>query len=143
MTSIWKNKGNAYDPTKYRGISIGSILCKVGMNIAIKRLSNFYEKQIQNNQFGFRSGIGCSDGLYVVKQLQEIASLFQRELFVCFVDLSSTFDHLNRKLLFKTIKNRLHPNQVTTNINIIENLYQETKSYMQGDDPMKTFRIWC
>lgn len=139
ITPIWKNKGSAHDPTKYRGISIGSILCKVGMNIVLKRLSEFYEKQLKNNQFGFRSGVGCSDGIYVIKQLQDIATLSQRELYVCFVDLSSAFDHVNRKLLFQTIRNRLHHGQSTTTIDIMENLYAETKCYMQDDNPTEAF----
>ena len=135
ITPIWKNKGSANDPTKYRGISIGSTLCKVGMNIILNRLSCFYEQQLKDTQYGFRHGTSCNDGIFVVKQLHEIAILSQRELFVCFVDLSSAFDHVNRKLLFKTLKNRLPQNHTPSNIDIIENLYQNTRSYMQNDNP--------
>ena len=134
ITPIWINKGTAYDPNKYRGISIGSTLCKVGMNIVLNRLSCFYEQQLKDTQFGFRHGTSCNDDIYVVKQLHEIAISSQRELFVCFVDLSSAFDHVNRKLLFKTLKNRLPQNHTSTNIDIVENLYQNTQSYMQNDD---------
>ena len=41
ITPIWKNKGNTMDPSKYRGISIGSVLSKVGMNVILKRMSFF------------------------------------------------------------------------------------------------------
>ena len=135
ITPIWKNKGSANDPTKYRGISIGSTLCKVGMNIILNRLSCFYEQQLKDTQYGFRHGTSCNDGIFVVKQLHEIAILSRRELFVCFVDLSSAFDHVNRKLLFKTLKNRLPQIHTPSNIDIIENLYQNTRSYMQNDNP--------
>ena len=132
---IWKKKGSAADPSKYRGISISSTLCKIGMNIILKRLSSFYESQLKRTQFGFRDGTGCNDGIYVVKQLQEIASSSQRKLFACFIDLTAAFDHINRKLLFQSILNRLPSNQENTNINILQELYKSTKSYLQHDNP--------
>ena len=136
MTPIWKNKGNALDPTKYRGLSIGSTLCKVGVNIILKRTSSFYENHLKNNQFGFRSGVGCNDAIYVIKQLHEIASLSERELFVCFIDLSSAFDHVNRKLLFQSIRNRLPEDR---NFDILENLYSDTKAYIR-DQQKRVFQ---
>ena len=139
ITPIWKNKGSASDPTKYRGISIGSILSKVGMNIILQRISSFYESQLKLSQFGFRKGVGCSDGIYVIKQLHEIASLSQRELFVCYIDLTAAFDHVDRKLLFKTVKNRLPPNSTNANIAILENLYSDTRSFLQNDKQNNAF----
>ena len=51
ITPIWKKKGNASDPSKYRGISIGSTLCKLAMTIILNRLSKFYESQLIRTQF--------------------------------------------------------------------------------------------
>ena len=135
ITPIWKKKGSAMDPSKYRGISTGSILSKVGMNIILKRISGFYENQLKRSQFGFRKGVGCNDAIYVAKQLQEIAYVANRSLYACFIDLTAAFDHVNRCLLFKTIRNRLAQSQVTTNIDLIENLYSSTTSFLQQDDP--------
>ena len=53
ITAIWKRKGHVLDPTKYRGISIGTTLCKIAMNIILKRMSRFYEDQLLRTQFGF------------------------------------------------------------------------------------------
>ena len=139
IVPIWKGKGNAMDPTKYRGISIGTVLCKVGMNIILKRLSTFYDEQLKRTQFGFRAGMGCNDGIYMLKQLQDIATLSQRKLYICFVDLTAAFDHVNRNLLFKTIRQRLPPNQDTTNLDIIEQLYMSTRSYIQNSTPDNSF----
>ena len=105
------------------------------MNIILKRIANFYNTQLKRTQFGFRSGMGCNDGIFMIKQLQDIASLSERPLYVCFIDLTAAFDHVNRDLLFKTIRNRLSDDQNTVNIDIIENLYMDTKSYMQNEDP--------
>ena len=73
-------------------------LCNIGMNIILKHLSCFYEKQLIRTQFGFRNGMGCNDGIYMLKQLQDISSLSQRKLFICFVDLTAAFDHINKKI---------------------------------------------
>ena len=135
ITPIWKKKGSSMDPTKYRGISIGSVLCKVGMNIALKRLSTFYEDQLKRTQFGFRSGVSCNDGIYMVKQLQDIADMSERRLYVCFIDLTAAFDHVNREMLFKTIRNRLPQDMECSPLDIIERLYQSTTSYLQNEDP--------
>ena len=135
ITPIWKGKGSASDPSKYRGISNSSIMCKVGMNIVLKRLSTFYDSQLKRTQFGFRKGLGTSDGIYLLRQLQEIASVSQRQLFTCFIDLSAAFDHVNRELLFKTIKNRFASSQVDTNIKLIEELYSSTTSFLKDQNP--------
>ena len=135
ITPIWKKKGSATDPSKYRGISIESTLSKVGINIILKRLSCFYDDQLLRTQFGFRRGVGCNDGIYMVKQVQEVAIKSQRKLYICFVDLTAAFDHVNRKFLFQTIRMRLPRNQASTNIDIIENLYKSTKSYLKNENP--------
>ena len=137
ITPIWKKKGNASDPSKYRGISIGSTLCKLAMTIILNRLSKFYESQLIRTQFGFRSGLGCNDGIYVIKQLQDIAFMSQRKLYCCFIDLTAAFDHVNRDFLFKSIRSRLPTNSEANNIQIIENLYRCTKSYLQSSNPVK------
>ena len=135
ISPIWKKKGSAMDPSKYRGISISSVFCKIAMNIILKRLESFYESQLKRTQFGFRNGVGCNDGIYMLKQIQEISQISQRKLYLCFIDLTAAFDHVNRNLLFMSIKKRLPPNQTSTNLKIIENLYNQTRSYLQGDDP--------
>ena len=135
ITPIWKRKGSSQDPSKYRGISNSSVLSKIGINIILNRLSDFYNDQLMRSQFGFRSGMGCPDAIYMIKQLQEVAYVSNRSLYVCFVDLSAAFDHINREMLFKSVRNRLAANQITTNIDILENLYERTSSYLQAEDP--------
>ena len=58
-------------------------------------------------QQGFRSGWGTTDGNNIVKRVQQIAKKIKRPVFALFVDLSSAFDHINRKFMFKTLTNRM------------------------------------
>ena len=47
-------------------------------------------------------------------------------MFALFVDLSAAFDHINRKWLFKTIRQRFANDQETKLIDILESLYDHT-----------------
>ena len=134
INSIWKGKGSLTDPSKQRGISNSSILCKIGMNIVLKRHSEFYNRQLKRTQFGFRKGCGANDAIYLLRNLQDIASISQRKLYTCFIDLTAAFDHVNRDLLFKTIRNRL-ASRANTNIDLVESLYRSTTSYLHNQDP--------
>ena len=52
------------------------------------------------------------------------------------MDLTAAFDHVNRRLLFKTIHQRLaSTNQSSANIEILEKLYETTKAFLQNDNP--------
>ena len=103
LNAIWKKKGSIMDPLMYRGISVGSIMVKLVMNIVFARMSDFYESQLLPTQLGFRKGKGCNDSIYIMKQLQEIAVLSNRKLYTCYVDLSAAYDHINRSFHFQSI----------------------------------------
>ena len=109
LITIWKGatKGKIDDPSAYRGIQIGSTFCKVLVIIILERIRTWYEKQISDHQQGFRQGRGTTDGIYLVKRIQQLSYRSKKPIFVLFVDLSAAFDHINRKWLFKSIYQRL------------------------------------
>ena len=67
LVAIWKgaSKGKKTDEKAYRGLQIGSSLCKVLIVIIIKRIRKWYDLQLTDNQQGFRSGRGTTDGIYI------------------------------------------------------------------------------
>ena len=138
LTALWKNKGSARDPTMYRGLNVGSLLPKIAMNIVLKRMSTFYEATLLRTQFGFRSGKGCNDGIYAIKQLQDVSYKSQRKLYTCYVDLTAAYDHIPRKFMFQSIRNRLPPGEYKC-LDIIEKLYEKTRSFMKGDKEEDSF----
>ena len=75
LIAIWKgaSKGAEDDPSAYRGLQVGSTLCKILVVIIINRLKCWYEKQLMEEQQGFRTGRGTTDGIYIVKRVQQIA----------------------------------------------------------------------
>ena len=86
----------------------------------------WYDKQLLDEQNGFRKDRGTTDGFYTVKRIQQITHKKKQPLYLLFVDLSAAFDHIPRKWLFDSIKLRfdkgLHPKV----IDILEVSYRKT-----------------
>ena len=72
LKTISKNKGSKNDPSKYRGRSIGSTICKLVINIILERLRSWYETQLSDEQNGFSKDRGTTDGIYTLKRIQKI-----------------------------------------------------------------------
>lgn len=128
LVALWKGsaKGSAENPDAYRGLQIGSSLCKIMVVIIINRLKNWYDQQLLDQQQGFRAGRGTADGIFRLKRIQQITNKTKTPVFALFVDLSAAFDHINRKWLFKTIRQRFTNDQETKLIDILESLYDHT-----------------
>ena len=92
------------DPTKYRGISIGSTVCKIIIKIILKRLRPWYESQLSDEQNGFRQNRGTTDGIFTLKRVQQITHKKLQLLYLLFVHVTAAFDHIPRGWLFKSIE---------------------------------------
>ena len=97
LVALWKgsSKGKITDPTAYRGLQIGSTLCKILMIIILDRLRDWYDENLLDQQQGFRPGRGTTDGIYLVKRLQQISNIRKRPMYILFIDLTAAFDHVN------------------------------------------------
>ena len=128
LVALWKGseKGSIKDPTAYRGLQIGSTMCKIMVIIIINRLNKWYDTQLLDQQQGFRAGRGTADGIYTVKRIQQITDKMKKPAYVLFVDLSAAFDHVVRKWLFKSIYQRFSPGADTKLIKLLETLYSFT-----------------
>ena len=126
LKTLWKGKGSKKDPSKYRGLSIGSTISKLIVNIILGRLQPWYELQLTDEQNGFRQNRGTTDGIFNIKRIQQISNRTSQPLYLLFVDLSAAFDHIPRKWMFDSIKLRFGNTQSTLLIDILEKLYQNT-----------------
>ena len=141
LVTIWKgsSKGSIKDPATYRGLQVGSTLCKIMTIIIINRISKWYELQLLDQQQGFRSGRGTADGIYIVKRIQQITDKMRKPTFLLFVDLTAAFDHIKRQWLFKTIYQRI-PDQTKSILQLLETLYEFTTTSL-AETPTNTFEI--
>lgn len=142
LVALWKGplKGKSDDPATYRGLQVGSTMCKLLVIIIINRMKEWYENQLLDQQQGFRTGRGTTDGLFLAKSLQQIAHKTNRKLYALFVDLTAAFDHIDRTWLFKSIKQRFHNDADCKLIEILEALYETTTTALAGHE-LETFMI--
>ena len=126
LIALWKgaSKGSPKNPKTYRGLQVGSTLCKIMIIMILDRLKKWYDEQLSDNQNGFRSGRGTADGIYITKRVQQITDQMETPLYILFVDLTAAFDHVVRAWLFKYIYQRLPPGADTTLIKILQTLYE-------------------
>ena len=128
LVTLWKGptKGKAEDASTYRGLQIGSSLCKIMVMIIIHRLQSWYEQQLLDQQQGFRPGRGTTDGIFIAKSIQQITNKMKKPTYLLFVDLTAAFDHVERSWLFQTIRMRLPNESSKTLIKLLEGLYSYT-----------------
>ena len=122
LKTLWKGKGSKHDPSKYRGLSIGSTICKLIINLILDRLRPWYELQLSEEQNGFRKDRGTTDGIYSIKRVQQITHRKKQPLYLLFVDLTATFDHIPRKWLFESIKLRFPNDNSPLIMNILQKI---------------------
>ena len=142
LVALWKGpgKGKIEDPETYRGLQIGSSLCKIMVVILINRMKQWYEKQLLDQQQGFRMARGTTDGIFVAKNVQMITNKMKKPTFALFVDLSAAFDHVERSWLFKSIRMRF-PNGKNENvIKLFESLYSYTTTAL-SETPDDKFEL--
>ena len=126
LKTLWKGKGKKKEPAKHRGLSIGSTVCKLIINLILERLRSWYEAQLTDEQNGFRTDRGTPDGIYTTKRVQQITNRKKQPLYLLFVDLTAAFDHIPRKWLFDTIRLRFPKGEYPKLFVILEKLYSNT-----------------
>lgn len=140
LVAIWKGskKGNLDDPTAYRGLQVGSSLCKILIVVIINRIKTWYEEQICDQQQGFRSKRGTTDGIFITKQIQQISHKMKKPLYVLFVDLTAAFDKIEREWLFRSIRQRIPGSQKI--VDILQKLYSYTTTAL-SETPEDMFEL--
>ena len=69
MVSVFKGKGNALECGSYRVIKLLDQVTKVLERVIERKVRD--KVQIDDMQFGFRSGRGTTDAIFIVRQMQE------------------------------------------------------------------------
>ena len=102
MVSIYKGKGDALECGSYRGVKLLEHAMKVFERVMEKRLRGMVD--IDDMQFGFRPGVGTTDAIFIVRQLQEKYLQGKKELWMAFVDLEKAFDRVPREVLWWALR---------------------------------------
>ena len=100
---LYKRNGNPQVCDNHRGISLLSIAAKILAKIIMNRLNVHLDQAglIPESQCGFRKDRGTIDMIFTARQLQEKCQEQNVDLNMTFVDLTKTFDTVNRDGLWK------------------------------------------
>ena len=104
IVPLYKGKGDKGECSNYRGISLLSIPGKLYGRVLIERVKACTEHQIGEEQCGFRSGRGCVDQVFALKNVCEKYLDKQRDLYVAFMDLEKAYDRVDREALWKVLR---------------------------------------
>ena len=83
----------------HSGISLVNVASKLRTGIILRRLTNVREKQIRENQAGFRPDRGCIDRIFSLHQILEPRHMFRLPTTLVFLDLKVAFDSVDRNTL--------------------------------------------
>ena len=68
------------------------------------RIARVTEDQVMEEQAGFRSGRGCEEQIFVMRQLAEKMIEKNRKMYAVFVDLEEAYDKVCREELWEALK---------------------------------------
>ena len=83
------------DRGNYRGLKLTEQAMKILQPIVDGLIRQVVS--IDDSQFGFVSGRGTTDAIFVIRQLQEKCLAANKRLYMAFVDLEEAFDRGPRK----------------------------------------------
>ena len=115
-------KGNAKECSNYRTIALISHASQVMLKILQARLQQYVNRELPDVQAGFRKGRGTRDQ---IAKIQNVGSSKKQQssrknIYFCFIDYAKTFDCVNIKKLWKSLKEMGIADHLTR---LLRNLY--------------------
>ncbi len=104
VVPLYKGKGDKYDCTGFRGISLLSVVGKAYGKVLIKRVREGTEGVICDEQGGFRRGRGCMDQIFALRQVCKKYLAKGKEVFWAFMDLEKARDRIDREGLWIVLR---------------------------------------
>ena len=98
ILGLFKGKGSASALGNYRGLKLTDHVLKVLDRTVEKHIREIIS--VDEMQFGFMPGVGTTDTIFIMPQLQEKYLAKRRNLYLAFVDLEKAFDRVPRKVIW-------------------------------------------
>lgn len=105
ISPIFK-KGGRNDPRSYRLIALLDNEAKYYAGLLLQELTSWVEDTtaIPYNQTSFCKNMGTTTNILALSLLIDSALAAKQPLYLCYIDYSSAFDHVNRNLLWQKLK---------------------------------------
>ena len=112
---------------------------KLLLTIILRRISDKINREVGDEQAGFRKNSGTREGIFNLKMIVEKYIETQKDIYACFIDYSKAFVTVNHEKLIECLK--------TTDIDqsdnaLIANLYWEQDTKIRiGNDMSESLKI--
>ena len=104
MVPSYKGKGDVHGCSNFRGISLLSVVEKVYGRILINRIKDKTENVIAEVQSDFRRGRGCTDQIFIVRQICEKYLGKGKDVYFAFFDLEKANDRIDRDAVWNVLR---------------------------------------
>ena len=106
-------KGNAKECSNYRTIALISHTSKAMLKILQERLQQYVNRELPDDQAGFRKGRGTRDQIANIRWIIKKAREFQKNIYFCFIGYNKAFDCVDHNKLWKILKDMGIPDHLT------------------------------
>ena len=103
---LYKGKGDVHECSNFRGISLLSVVGKVYGRVLINRIRDKTENVVAEVQGGLRRGRGCTDQIFIVRQICEKYLGKGKDVYFASLDLEKAYDRVDRDAMWNV--SRLH-----------------------------------
>ena len=130
---------NTKECAEHRTISLISHAAKILLHIIKRRITPLAEKNMSENQLGFREGRGTRDAICQTRLLAERMISKNRKIFACFIDYKKAFDKVNHSKLIQVLRKYDVPAE---EIRLILHLYWSQTAQIRGrSEDSQSFKI--
>lgn len=98
----------------YRGIILLSVPGKILNRIILDRIKTTVDKNLRDQQAGFRRERSCIDQIAALHMIIEQSIEWNSSLYVNFIDFEKAFDSLDREILWKLLDHYVIPTKLIT-----------------------------
>ena len=96
-------KGDTELPKNYRPISFIPVLAKLFSTVLYRRIEGIVENRLAEEQYGFRSGRGCTDAVHVLRMVVEKSAEWGKPLYMAALDVEKAFDRVHHADVSKAL----------------------------------------
>ena len=110
-----------------------NVASKLLTGIILRRLTNVREKQIRENQAGFRPGRGCINHVFTSRQILEHRHTFRRPTILLFLDLKAALDSVDCNTPWYCLSQKGVPIKF---VYLVKSLYSQSRGCVRVHDSL-------
>uniref|UniRef100_A0A8D8X5H0 Craniofacial development protein 2 n=1 Tax=Cacopsylla melanoneura TaxID=428564 RepID=A0A8D8X5H0_9HEMI len=122
----------------FRTLSILSHASKILTTIVKRRIQGKIDRELDDDQFGFRNGRGTREAILALRLITEECMRVNKPVYIAFVDLQKAFDNVNWNLMMDILK---EINVTFKDRRLIYNLYKNQIAHIEINKAKETASI--